>query len=112
VGLNLAAVPDGLAYAATSLARAAGLDVAPDAFLAAWLPHLRQRLDAWQAGGFAALRPAWLARAHRLGAEASLRLGEERISGRFADLLEDGSLVIERSPGRRERFAAGELFFP
>ena len=112
VGVNLAAVPDGLPYAATSLARATGRELTPDAFLDAWLPHLRRRLDVWSAGGFAALRPAWLAHAHRLGSEASLRLGEERISGRFADLLDDGSIVLERAPGRRERFTAGELFFP
>ena len=51
VGVNLAAVPDGLPYAATSLARATGRELTPDAFLDAWLPPPAsppRRLECWR----------------------------------------------------------------
>lgn len=114
LGLNLAAAP-GLGetpYPAVSLTGAAGVDLPPEAFLERWLPVLAARLDGWTAGGFAALRRPWLARAAGAGREASLRLGEGRVArGRFVDVGEDGALLIETAPGRVMRHSAGELFF-
>jgi hypothetical protein len=96
---RLAPGPGETPYAAASLAPRLGVDLAPEAFLDRWLPALDARLDAWRAGGFAALRPAWLARAAGVGREVSLRLGEGAVArGRFADLGEDGTLVLETAP--------------
>jgi BirA family biotin operon repressor/biotin-[acetyl-CoA-carboxylase] ligase len=112
LGLNLAAAPDGLPYAAASLAVDAGVDLAPAAFLERWLPALDARLAAWREGGFAALRPDWLARAQGLGRAVSLRLGGgEIVRGRFADLGLDGTVLIENELGCLVRYGAGELFF-
>ncbi len=117
LGLNLASSPGPgeTPYAAASLRSAAGAEIAPKAFLDRWLPGLDARLAAWRAGGFAALRQDWLARAAGLGREVSLRLGgkgEAAIArGRFADLGEDGALVLEAAGGRLVRHSAGELFF-
>jgi BirA family transcriptional regulator, biotin operon repressor / biotin---[acetyl-CoA-carboxylase] ligase len=113
VGLNLAHAPGPgeVPYAAAALA-GAGPRLAPDEFLGLWLPEMRYRLDAWAAGGFAALRGDWLGRAHGLGRPASLRLGGELVRGRFADLGEDGSVLIENELGCLARYSAGELFFP
>ncbi len=111
VGLNLEAAPTGLPYAVTSLA-AAGVRPSPEDFFRLWLPAMRHRLGSWEAGGFAALRADWLASAHGLGRPASLRLGTETIRGRFADLGEDGSVLIENELGCLTCYSAGELFFP
>ena len=73
---------------------------------------MRHRLGTWEEGGFAAVRGDWLARAHGLGNQATLRLGAETIRGRFADLGEDGSILIENELGCLARYTAGELFFP
>lgn len=111
LGLNLAAAPAGLPYAAASLA-AAGVRLTPGEFLGLWLPAMRHRLGSWEAGGFAAVRADWLACAHGLGTMASLRLGNETVRGRFADLGDDGSVLIENDLGCLSRYTAGELFFP
>ena len=59
--------------------------------------------------GFAPIREGWLARAAGLGAEIRVRLERATLFGRFLDLDEGGSLVIDTAEGRR-RIAAGELF--
>ena len=117
LGLNLASAPapSETPYAAASLRSAADADIAPEAFLDRWLPGLAARLDAWAADGFAALRQDWLARAAGVGREVSLRLGREGgasvVRGRFADLGDDGAILLETAPGRLVRHSAGELFF-
>jgi BirA family transcriptional regulator, biotin operon repressor / biotin---[acetyl-CoA-carboxylase] ligase len=109
LGVNVAAAPGGLPYPATTLA-ALGLQVTPEALLQRLLAHLGQDYALWQAGGFAALRGRWLARAQGLGQPAGVRVGERTISGRFVDVDEAGHLVLEGEAGRL-RLNAGELFF-
>lgn len=114
LGLNLASAPGPgeTPYAAASLKDAVDVDLPPEAFLDRWLPALAARLDAWSAGGFAAIRQDWLSRAAGVGREVSLRLGEtSAVRGRFAGLGDDGALLIETAPGRVVRHSAGELFF-
>jgi BirA family biotin operon repressor/biotin-[acetyl-CoA-carboxylase] ligase len=114
LGLNLASSPGPgeTPYATANLRDVAGVDLTPDAFLDRWLPALAARLDTWRSDGFRALRPAWLARAAGVGLEVSLRLGERSVvRGRFADLGEDGTLVLETAPGHMVSHSAGELFF-
>ena len=109
LGVNVAVCPEGLPYAATTL-RALGLEITPEALLERLLAQLAPDYALWQAGGFAALRCRWLARAQGLGQPAGVRVGEGTISGRFVDVDEAGHLVLEGEAGRR-RLNAGELFF-
>lgn len=113
LGLNLAEAPPAgeLPYAAASLARDAGVALDPDGFVARWLPAFAARLAAWRQGGFAAVRRDWLARAQGLGRPVGLRLGDRTVRGRFADLGEDGSVLIENELGCLARHSAGEMFF-
>jgi BirA family transcriptional regulator, biotin operon repressor / biotin---[acetyl-CoA-carboxylase] ligase len=78
------------------------------------LPILCERLlawyEAWQgAEGFAALRAAWLARAHGLGGAIRVRLGSSELEGRFAGLDARGRLLLDGTEGRRP-IAAAEIF--
>ena len=78
------------------------------------LPILGERLlawyEAWRApAGFAAVRDAWLARAHGLGGAIRVRLPSAEIDGRFAGLDEQGRLVLDAPDGRRH-IAAAEIF--
>ena len=110
IGVNLAAHPAETEYPATSLAAACGREVTPEMFL----PILAKRLlawhEAWRApAGFAALREAWLARAHGLGGPIRVRLPSAEIEGRFAGLDAEGRLVLDRAEGR-QHIAAAEIF--
>lgn len=110
VGVNLASSPGaGVSYPTANLAALGCGDVTPRAFIFAYAPLLRGRLAAWETGGFAALREAWLGRAARLGGRVEITLGQERRAGRFVGIDPSGSLLLESAPGRIERVTAGEL---
>jgi len=100
IGVNIAAHPAAMEYPATSLAAAGAGDVAPAALLEAVAAHLLAWYRRWHNGeGFAEVRAAWLARAHRLGSEIRVRLPREEISGRFAGLDVDGRLLLDGVEG-------------
>jgi BirA family biotin operon repressor/biotin-[acetyl-CoA-carboxylase] ligase len=90
VGVNLAAAPEVVGRATACLADA-GVRVSPEEFAAA----LMRELDRWQAAGLAAVRPAWLGRAHPAGTCLRVQRGQDVIEGRFVGLTEDGRLRIE-----------------
>lgn len=114
IGVNVLWSPPAaeVPYPVTHLAAQPGLaDLTPAALLAALARPLRQRLTAWEEGGFAAVREAWLARAWRLGAEIELKLGQSAVRGRFVGVDEAGAIRLEPAPGAIRRFAAGEIVF-
>lgn len=113
-GVNLAAAPEAIDQPTTSLRQVLPPDAAapePAAFFAA----LRPRLEAWAGRlndvGFAPLRNAWLARAHRLGEPARVLQGDVPIEGRFAGISPAGELELDTDAGRR-LIAAGDVLFP
>ena len=108
IGVNLATHPEGVEFPATSLA-AAGATVTPEAMLVPLAERLQAWYAAWREQGFAALRAAWLARAHGLGAPIRVRLATEELNGRFAGLDETGMLLLDGEGGRRH-IAAAEIF--
>lgn len=116
VGLNLVSRPDAAtlerdAWAPAALAEFADPPPTPERALTVLAAAFHARLLTWAAGGFAALRAEWLARAARLGETVSARLPQERIDGRFVDIDETGALVLETETGRRLIHAA-EVYFP
>ncbi len=60
----------------------------------------------WREEGFAPIREGWLARAAGIGQEIRVRLERAALFGRFLDLDEDGSLVIETA-GRSQTHCGG-----
>lgn len=113
VGVNLISAPEpgSTPYPATSL-RAEGADIGRDDLLRIFLGELFKMVGLWRTGGFAPVRLAWLARACGIGKPVVARLqnGEEA-TGTFADLDDEGALVIEGAFGTR-RILAGDVFFP
>lgn len=111
LGLNLAAAPapGETPYRATSLAAVAGRAVAPEVLLPRFLArfgHWRARLEV---EGFAALRPAWMARAAGLRGPLTARLPQASLTGLFWDLDEDGALLLELPGGARQRITAADV---
>lgn len=108
LGVNLVSHPADTPYPTTDLRQAgAAVDVAE--LLSAFCSHLVAWSERWLAEGFAPVRAAWLARARGFGGPIEVRLGHALISGRFADLDEDGALIVESPDGVRRRVTAGDV---
>ena len=112
IGVNLASHP-GLEgpVPSTSLSAAGAPALAPEDALCSLLEALDQRRRQWETQGFAAVRSAWLARAHGLGGPVTVVNGERRLTGVFEALDEEGALVLAQPGAERLSIAAGDVFF-
>jgi BirA family biotin operon repressor/biotin-[acetyl-CoA-carboxylase] ligase len=106
IGVNLAqtAFPADLADRATSLYLVTGRTFEPAAVLAAVLERLARHYDAWRAGGFVALRAAWLERSTLPGQVVRLPDGAEGVG---VDVGDDGILVARAADGRLVHIVSG-----
>ena len=112
IGVNLASHPriDG-AIPSTSLAEAGGPTLAPEEALRSVLAALARRRREWETQGFAAVRHAWLDRAHGLGGPVTVVNGERRVAGVFEGLDEEGALVLAQPGTELISIAAGDVIF-
>ena len=112
VGVNLAAAPPAEpgGWEPTSVRAETGAAPDPDAALTLLASALARWSDTLAAQGFGPVRAAWLARATRLGAPITVRLPRETLPGVFADLAEDGALVLNQD-GATRRIHAADVFF-
>ena len=99
---------DARSYPATSLALAGATGTSVAAAREVVLELVARWLEAWQTGGFAPVRAAWLARAHPLGTALRVTLADGTIAGRFAGLGSDGALLLDVDGGTR-RVIAGDV---
>jgi BirA family biotin operon repressor/biotin-[acetyl-CoA-carboxylase] ligase len=106
IGVNLAQTvfPEALADRATSLRLVTGRAPEADAVLAAVLEQLARHYDAWRAGGFAALRAAWLERSTLPGQTVRLPDGSDGVG---VDVGDDGILVARAGDGRLVHIVSG-----
>lgn len=111
VGVNVLSFPSDTPYAATSL-RAEGASGDAAQVLAAFAHWFHRWHERWRRQGFAPVRRAWSQRARGLGAPIVVRLEEETLEGRFADLDDGGCLTLELAGGGRRRVSAGDVFYP
>src|SRR5271156_2659614 len=90
VGVNVASAPRVEGRATACLADV-GVATSPEV-----LAHkLMAEIDRWREVPFAAVRNAWLARAHPIGTRLRVQTGGQVIEGAFAGLSEDGKLKLE-----------------
>jgi BirA family biotin operon repressor/biotin-[acetyl-CoA-carboxylase] ligase len=111
IGANLASHPEGLDYAATSLAALVTSPPTPEDALLHLAASFARWYEVWRREGFAAIRDAWLARAAGLGSRIRARLTHEEASGVFEGIDESGALLLRESSERVRRIPAGEIFF-
>jgi BirA family transcriptional regulator, biotin operon repressor / biotin---[acetyl-CoA-carboxylase] ligase len=109
VGVNVLQAPGGVSANVSTVVGNGGLATV-DGTRSAILTALANWLDLWERDGFAAIRGAWLARAHPPGTPLRISVGDRTIEGRFADLAPDGALVIDTDDGRKS-LAAGDVGF-
>ena len=112
MGVNLASHP-GIEgpIRSTSLAEVAAPAPVPDDALCSVLAALAQRRREWETQGFAAVRRAWLARAHGLGGPVTVTNGERRLTGVFEGLDEEGALVLAQPGAEPLAISAGDVLF-
>ncbi len=111
IGVNVAAAPVDVPYAATCLADL-GLAADAGAVFAALSDAWVSRYAQWDEGrGLPSVRADWLARAAGLGGSVAVRIGERTVRGTFETLDEDGCLVVATDTGERVSIAAGEVHF-
>ncbi len=109
-GLNVISHPKDCRFPATSLKEEGANELALERILETYCQRFLAGLVTWRRPGFAAVRRAWLRRAHGLGKPLSVRLGEQTVTGIFKDMDGDGALVLVVD-GRERRITAGEVFF-
>jgi BirA family biotin operon repressor/biotin-[acetyl-CoA-carboxylase] ligase len=107
IGLNVLQAPTGVSYQASTIVGCGGLATV-DGTRTRLLAALSDWLTVWRQDGFAAIRAAWLARAHPIGAPLSVHVADRYVSGRFAGLDEDGALLLD-TPEGRNRIVAGDV---
>jgi BirA family biotin operon repressor/biotin-[acetyl-CoA-carboxylase] ligase len=109
LGLNIAHAPEGTPYPVTALTRHGG-SVTPGECLAVldrWLAHW---LMIWREGrGFAEIRENWLAHAAGLGQDFVGVVNQKEVRGRFADLGDDGAMILILADGSRKPIHSGEV---
>jgi BirA family biotin operon repressor/biotin-[acetyl-CoA-carboxylase] ligase len=112
IGVNMASHPADMPYPATSLG-AAGSRAEPAELLGGFARRFTGWHELWRRRGFAPVREAWLAHAAGVGEAITVRLPQETLEGRFADLDDTGILWIELAGGGgRRSVATGDLYFP
>ncbi|WP_375409787.1 biotin--[acetyl-CoA-carboxylase] ligase [uncultured Methylobacterium sp.] len=110
-GVNVAASPEGLPYAATCL-RQGGYALSAEDVFAALSDTIVDALGLWRRGdGFPDVRARWIARAAGIDAPVTVRLGDERVQGIFETIDEAGRLVVASDDGTRRTVTAGEVHF-
>lgn len=107
IGLNVLHAPRGTPYKTTTLVGTGGLATV-DGALDILLERLAIHLEEWRRLGFEAIRTAWLARAHPLGALLRVNIDGQLEEGTFAGLEADGTLLLDTPTGRR-RIVSGDV---
>ena len=108
IGLNLGmtrAEAEAIDQPATSVLVETGSAPSPREALPDLLRRLTPWLEAWTAGGFAALRAGWEARCAGLGERVTVVDGGERLSGVLAGFGDGGQLLLEEGGAVREVWA-------
>jgi BirA family biotin operon repressor/biotin-[acetyl-CoA-carboxylase] ligase len=107
IGLNVLQAPTGVSYNVSTIVGCGGLATV-DGTRSRLLAALSDWLTVWQQNGFAAIRGAWLARAHPQKAPLSAHVADSYVTGQFAGLDVDGALLLD-TPGGRVRIIAGDV---
>lgn len=112
MGLNLAHHPDDTPYPATHIGVYTGNAPSNLRVLSALAHNFDAIYRQWQMGGFGPVLQAWRAVAHGLGGPMTARLETEEIRGKFVDIDEKGTLILEDETGAKHVIDAGDVFFP
>lgn len=106
IGVNLAEHPTGLERPATSFRALTGSAPEVALFVEQLAASFADWLARWRGSGVAAIRTAWLAKAHPIGTA----LSAAGVGGLFDGLDEQGALRLRRADGSVDVIQAGDVF--
>ncbi len=109
VGINLVSAPAGAEFPATSIVGEGHRPPEPAALLEAFAGHFASWSRRWAKEGFGPVRETWRARATALGQPIRVRLDGATLHGRFADIDQQGVLLLDTPDGYRH-ISAGDVF--
>jgi len=112
MGVNIRSHPETGLYPTTDLVASGGPSLTARQLLDRFLAVFGPAYDAWEQGGFKAIRADWLAFAAGIGERVVARLEREEVAGSFTDRDPDGALIMQLDSGQQRRIAAGDIFFP
>jgi BirA family biotin operon repressor/biotin-[acetyl-CoA-carboxylase] ligase len=112
LGVNIVSHPDQALYPVTDLLTQGAEPIEAAELLERFLQRFAHHYKNWLQGGFAAVLPAWRQRAVGIGSDIVVRLDASTLTGRFVDLDENGTLLLEIPDGSIRQIAAGDIFLP
>ena len=110
VGVNVISFPEETEYPATSLQYEGVIGASPADVLNAFVHHFKRWIDIWENDGFSSIRTAWLNRAIGIGKTVKVRVSGKVFEGKFLDIADDGSLLVEQETGERLIIMTGDVF--
>lgn len=109
MGVNIAVTPEIEGRAVTQIDRYGATAGASDLMDVLAL-CMRSWIDIWDAGnGFAAIRAAWLERAHAAGQQLTVNTHDRQLAGTFAGLADNGALLLATGDGAPSRIEHGDV---
>jgi len=109
IGLNISQAPEETPYPVTSLMRH-GAKATPRECLDVLDRSLSHWLAVWREGkGFTDIRASWLSHAAGIGQEFTAVINQNEVRGRFADLGDDGAMILTLADGSRRSIHSGEV---
>lgn len=109
IGINITSSP-ALEERQTTHLAALAPSIARDDLLSELITSFESWLKIWNEGqGLETIITAWQQRAAPLGTPLKVRLGSNRIEGRFAGLDPSGSLLLKQNDGTTRTITGGEL---
>ena len=109
-GVNVQTFPEDVAYPATSMEFEGSSGVPLREVLLLFVRHFKRRREVWEQEGVSPVRTAWLDRAIGLGENITARLADASYIGKFIDISEDGSLLMETVDGTKLNITSGDIF--
>lgn len=110
IGINVDNFPEHVLFPATSL-RASGVElISAKIVLSRLIHHFIGRYDQWNVEGFSSIRKDWQEKAYHINDTVEVIVGEERLSGTFAGIDEEGQLLLRNGKTSRA-ILAGDVFY-
>ncbi len=110
-GVNVAHFPDDVAYATTCLVKEGSYVTVPELFSRLY-SSTENILNIWNSGrGIKQIVAMWRESAMGIGEKITVNLPTHSISGIFADIDENGMLLLDQGDGGLKTIAAGDVFF-
>jgi BirA family biotin operon repressor/biotin-[acetyl-CoA-carboxylase] ligase len=111
IGVNVVGAPQGVPYAAISLADA-GFALSAAQLFARLSDCWVETRQLWDDGrGMPDLRTKWLAHAAGVGGPVTIQIGGRTVTGIFETIDDGGHLIVATADGRRMPIASGDVFF-